>query len=112
MSVLLSLQNVTKGFGSKPLFSDLSLDLASGKRIGLIGPNGSGKSTLLKVLAGIDEPSAGTRAVRRGTNVRYVAQDDQFPPGLTVREVVRSALAGELIEEHESETRVAMTLTQ
>ena len=48
MTVLLSVQGLTKGFGPRPLFTDLSLDLRAGERVGLIGPNGSGKSTLLQ----------------------------------------------------------------
>src|SRR5436190_1855655 len=57
MTVLLSVQGLTKGFGPRPLFADLSLDLRAGEHVGLIGPNGSGKSTLLRLLAGLDEPT-------------------------------------------------------
>jgi ATP-binding cassette subfamily F protein uup len=112
MTVLLSAQGLTRSFGPRPLFTDLSLDLRAGERVGLIGPNGSGKSTLLLLLAGREEPDAGTVAARRGTRLGYVAQDDVFPPGLTVREVVLAALADEPDEEHERETRTAITLTQ
>ena len=62
MTVLLSVQGLTRAFGPRPLFTDLSLDLRAGERVGLIGPNGSGKSTLLRLLAGRDEPDAGTRS--------------------------------------------------
>ncbi len=112
MTVLLSAQGLTKGYGPRPLFTDLSLDLRAGERVGLIGPNGSGKSTLLRLLAGREEPDAGAIAARRGTRVGYVAQDDVFAPGRTARAVVLTALADEPIEEHERETRVAITLTQ
>ena len=101
-----------QGYGPRPLFTDLSLDLRAGERVGLIGPNGSGKSTLLKLLAGREEPDAGTRSLRRGARLGYLAQDDVFAPGQTVREVVLAALADEPIEEHERETRAAITLTQ
>jgi ATP-binding cassette subfamily F protein uup len=65
MSVLLGVQGLTRTFGPRPLFADLSFSLSAGERIGLIGPNGAGKSTLLRLLAARDEPDAGTLAPRR-----------------------------------------------
>src|SRR3954471_61329 len=95
MSVLLSVQNLTKAFGPRPLFTDLSLELRAGQRVGLIGPNGSGKSTLLKLLAGLEEPDAGTRSLRRTARLGFLAQDDVFAPGQTAREALLAALAEE-----------------
>jgi ATP-binding cassette subfamily F protein uup len=112
MTVLLSAQGLSKSFGPKPLFADLSLDLRAGERVGLIGPNGAGKSTLLRLLAGLDAPDAGTRTVRRGARMGYVAQDDTFATGQTVRDALFAALADESIEEHERDTRAEITLTQ
>src|SRR5690349_17352542 len=112
MSVLLSVQGLTKAYGPRPLFRDLTFDLRAGERVGLIGPNGSGKSTLLRLLAGLEEPDAGTRSVRRTARLGYVAQEDVFPAGLTVREVVLAALADEPGEAHEHGTRAAIALTQ
>ena len=112
MTVLLSVQGLTKAYGPRALFSDLSLDLRAGKRVGLIGPNGSGKSTLLRLLAGREEPDAGSRVLRRSVRLGYLAQDDTFDPGQTVHAAVLSALAEESLEDHERETRAAITLTQ
>src|SRR3954465_2170640 len=112
MSVLLSVQEVTKAFGPRPLFSGLSLDLRAGEKVGLIGPNGAGKSTLLKILAGAEPPDEGARTARRGARISYLPQDDTFPPGRTAREVLLDALAADHLEEHERETRAAITLTQ
>src|ERR1043165_1873976 len=112
MSLLLSVQGLTKRFGPRPLFTDLSVELRAGERLGLVGPNGSGKSTLLKLLAGLDEPDAGNRSARRGARIGYLAQDDSFPGGLTVREVLLAALADVPVEDYERETKAAITLTQ
>jgi ABC transport system ATP-binding/permease protein len=112
MTLLLSVQGLTKGYGPRPLFSDLALDLRAGERVGLIGPNGSGKSTLLRLLAGREEADAGVRSLRRTARLGYLAQDDIFSAGQTVRDVLMAVLAGEPIEEHERETRAAITLTQ
>src|SRR5947207_12264675 len=112
MSVLLSVQGLTRTFGARPLFTDLSLDLRAGERVGLIGPNGSGKSTLLRLLAGREEPDAGERSVRRTARVGYVPQDDAFPAGQTVRGALLAALAGEPMEGQERDTRAAATLTR
>jgi ATP-binding cassette subfamily F protein uup len=112
MTVLLSVQALSKTYGPRPLFADVSFDLRAGERLGLIGPNGSGKSTLLRLLAGLEEADAGTRAVRRSARLAYVTQDDLFDAGLSAHEVVLQALVGEHIEEHERATRAAIALTQ
>jgi ATP-binding cassette subfamily F protein uup len=112
MAVLLSVQGLTKTFSQKPLFSDLVIDLREGERIGLIGPNGSGKSTLLKLLMGTESSDSGTRSLRRGVKLGYLAQDETFDPGQSIREVLSAALASEPLEEHERETQVSITLTQ
>ena len=112
MTVLLSARDLNKSFSRHPLFVELCLDLRAGERIGLIGPNGAGKSTLLRILAGRAAPDEGAVITRRGTRVGYVAQDDAFPPGQTVREVVIASFTGDSVEDHERETRAAITLTQ
>jgi ABC transport system ATP-binding/permease protein len=49
---IINVQNISKAFGAKPLFEDVSFTVSEADRMGLIGPNGSGKSTLLRILAG------------------------------------------------------------
>jgi len=51
MSVLLTCDNIAKSFGSRTVFSGISLSLHDGDRLGIIGPNGAGKSTLLSILS-------------------------------------------------------------
>lgn len=112
MSLLLSAQELTKSFGPRPLFDGLNVEMRAGERVGLIGPNGAGKSTLLKILAGLETPDGGARTLKRGIRVGYLAQDDTFEPGDTVHAVLMKALRAENLEDHERETRTAITLTQ
>ena len=77
----LRLEGVSFAYRKENVVSDVSLGVADGEMIGIVGPNGSGKSTLLKLLAGKDEPDAGTRMLKRGVRVGYLAQNDAFPPG-------------------------------
>jgi len=108
--LLLSCEAISKAYDAQLLFSGLSFGLFEGDRVGLVGPNGSGKSTLLKILAGIEEPDSGTRAVRRLAHVGYVPQDPVFPADLTVEEVVSEALLTDTREDFEKASQVAMTL--
>src|ERR1051326_1265573 len=103
MAVLLSCESLTKSYTSRPLFENLTFAIAEGDHVGLVGPNGSGKTTLLKILAGVEAPDSGTRALRKGVRVGYVPQDPMFAPGRTVEEVVvENALAEEEYERHAS----------
>ena len=106
MPPILNLQSVTKQFGARPLFQNISLTVEDGARIGLIGPNGAGKSTLLAVLAGQVEPDSGELAVRKRARAAYVPQDSRFTPGLTVRQVLEAALAAGHVLESEREGRL------
>ncbi|MEM6944455.1 MAG: ABC-F family ATP-binding cassette domain-containing protein, partial [Pseudomonadota bacterium] len=72
---LLTLSDITLGFGGRPLFAGVELALGPGERLAVVGRNGSGKSTLLKIIAGLTEPDTGTRFVRPGTGVSYLPQD-------------------------------------
>jgi len=109
--VLLTAEALSKSFTSRPLFEGLSFTIAEGDHVGLVGPNGSGKSTLLKILAGVEEPDSGSRAVRKGLRVGYVPQDPVFAPGKTVEEVLLDALHDDAtLDEHEKFGRVSVAL--
>jgi ATP-binding cassette subfamily F protein uup len=107
-SVLLSTEGISKAFGARVLFESLSFGLFEGDHAGLVGPNGSGKSTLLRILAGFEPPDRGTRAVRGGVRIGYVAQDPVFPSGGTVGDAVAAVLTD--IDEGDRPGRVALAL--
>ena len=71
---LINLHSVQKSFGGWTLFRGLDFAVNRGARIGMVGPNGAGKSTLLRILAGWDQPEAGTRTVTSGVTVAYLPQ--------------------------------------
>ena len=106
MPPILNAQLVSKQFGAQPLFSGISLTVDDGARIGLIGPNGAGKSTLLAILAGEMEPDSGELAVRQRARAAYVPQISNFAPGLTVRQVLETALQAAHVEQGEREGRL------
>jgi ATP-binding cassette subfamily F protein uup len=111
MSVLLTTEDLTKSYTSRPLFENLSFTLFEGDHVGLVGPNGSGKTTLLRILAGEEEADSGTRAVRKGLRIGYVAQDPVFAPGKTVEEVLLDALRDErTLDDHEKLARAGLAL--
>ncbi len=85
---LISLIKASKDFGIRTLFSDLTLHIREGDRLGLIGPNGSGKSTLLKVLSGAEPLGEGERRCSPRLRVGLVGQESTVDPGLTVLEQV------------------------
>src|SRR5713101_8894724 len=107
-SLLLSCESVSKAYGTRRLFEDLSFGLAEGDQVGLVGPNGSGKSTLLKILAGLESPDRGTRSVRGSVRVGYVPQDPVLPAGVTVEQVIAEALPE--VDEGDRPGRVALAL--
>ena len=100
MALLASCSSITKSFGSRPLFEDISLGISEGERLGLIGANGSGKTTLLRILAGRLAPDSGTVTLRRQTRVGYVPQQAEFSKEQTVAEVIGEAIAEETFPEY------------
>ncbi len=110
MPVLLSCQSVSKSYGARVLFEDLSLAISDSERLGIIGPNGSGKSTLIEILAGIKTPDSGTVSARRLTRIGYVPQDSTFSPGKTVADVLEAAASALPVDDHERDAAVAGAL--
>ncbi len=93
MAVLLTCDSIAKAFGTRTVFTDISLSLHDGERLGIIGPNGAGKSTFLQVLSGNMKPDSGTVSTRKGVRLSMVVQDPVFPPDSTVREIILAAAA-------------------
>ena len=69
--MLLRLDGVTRRFGERVLFQDVSLEVRAGDRIGLVGPNGAGKTTLVKIAASLELPDDGRRYIDEETDWNY-----------------------------------------
>lgn len=110
MPPIIDVQNISKTFGAKPLFEDVSFTISGADRIGLIGPNGSGKSTLLRILARTEQPDSGNVAVRKRLQLSYVEQDSRFVAGASIRTIVERAIERSLTVDGDSGARLAETL--
>jgi macrolide transport system ATP-binding/permease protein len=84
-------RDLVKAYGDRRVLDGVSLTASPGQRLGLVGDNGVGKSTLLRLLAGDEEPDAGT--VSRPPDCGFLLQELPFGPDSTVRHVIDDALA-------------------
>lgn len=98
MAVLIDLERVSARAPDRALFTDLSLTIADGDRVGVVGINGTGKSTLLKVIAGEMQPEAGVVRRGRGARVEFLGQEPDLPAG-SVRAAIGEGWESEAILE-------------
>lgn len=84
---MLTVAGISKSFGGRDLFEDVSLNIMSGDRIAITGPNGAGKSTLIKIILGKEEPDAGSVTFIRGTRVGYLPQESEPAGNETVLDI-------------------------
>ena len=75
---VLNIEHVSKLYGEKKIFDDVSYGIHEGDKIGIIGINGTGKSTLLRIIAGVEEPDEGKRIVANHVVMQYLPQNPEF----------------------------------
>ncbi|HEX6180990.1 MAG TPA: ATP-binding cassette domain-containing protein, partial [Chitinophagaceae bacterium] len=73
-----SVEGLTKSYGIKPLFENISFHIEGGDKIALVARNGSGKSTLLRILAGKEVPDGGKVWIHKDVNVALFEQEPSF----------------------------------
>ncbi len=84
----LSVDGISKSYGIKTLFSDVTFGIEKGDKTALIASNGSGKSTLLRIIVGRESMDSGTVTFANDIRVGYLEQLPQYDPELTIREVI------------------------
>lgn len=84
----LTVEHLTKSYGEKLLFEDITFGIEKGQKTALIARNGMGKSTLLNIIAGIDIPDSGQVVVRNDISVSYLPQMERFNENFSVMDVV------------------------
>ncbi len=101
---ILSLENVSKNFGVKPLFENVTIGLEANDKIGIIGANGSGKTTLLRIIARLEEPDTGRVVRANGKTLAFLSQTPPMNENLTVLETIFAASGGvmQLIRDYET----------
>tara|TARA_R100001039_G_C1854708_1_gene117133 strand:- start:5696 stop:7333 length:1638 start_codon:yes stop_codon:yes gene_type:complete len=85
---VIELNNVTKSYGEKLLFENLSLSIPAGAIVGIIGPNGAGKSTLFRMISGEEQPDSGEIEIGSTVELAYVNQSRELDGKKTVFEEI------------------------
>jgi ABC transport system ATP-binding/permease protein len=84
----LSVENISKAFGERVLFKDISFGINKDQKIAFIAKNGSGKTCIMKIINGEDEPDTGQVVVRKGLNMAFLSQNNNLQDELTIEESI------------------------
>ncbi len=109
MSPFIQCRKISKAFGSKNLFTDITVSFFEGDRVGLIGPNGSGKSTLMKILSNLENPDVGEVIRRSQVRVSYIPQNFLEAHG-TIFETVEARLESVHADERTHKAQKALSM--
>ena len=84
----LSVENISKSYGERILFEDISFGINKDQKVAFVAKNGSGKTSILNIIAGLDIPDSGQVVCRKGISIAYLAQKDDIDPKLTIEETI------------------------
>lgn len=107
--IQLNAEHISLSWGEKVLFDDVSLALDERDKVGLVGVNGTGKSTFLRILAGMQEPDAGTVTRANGVRIGYLPQAPDFSADVTVLQQVFRGASEEFARERAYEAKTLLT---
>ncbi len=88
---ILQAEHLSKSYGEKVLFDDISFGIEKGQKVALIARNGTGKSTLMKILTGLDAADSGKVTIRNGIRISFLDQDPPFSNDITVLDAIFSS---------------------
>jgi ATP-binding cassette subfamily F protein uup len=86
----LSVENISKSYGDRVLFDDISFGINKDQKIAFVAKNGSGKTSILNIIAGLDSSDTGQVVSRKGIHIAYLAQNMELNPNLTIEETIFS----------------------
>lgn len=89
--IQLALKEIEKYFGGNRIFSNITFEVQSSERVGLIGRNGTGKTTVFKIIAGMENQDKGSISIRKNSTIGYLHQIPDFPQQLKVIDVLKTA---------------------
>jgi ATP-binding cassette subfamily F protein uup len=84
----LSVENISKSFGEKTLFENLSFGINKDQKIAFIAKNGSGKTTIMNIINGFEEPDTGQVVLRKSIRMAFLSQDNKLQEELTIEECI------------------------
>ena len=84
----LSVENISKSYGERVLFQDISFGINKDQKIAFVAKNGTGKTSILNIIAGLDSSDTGQIVSRKGISIAYLAQNDDLNPDLTIEETI------------------------
>ena len=84
----LTVENISKSYGERVLFEDISFGINKDQKIAFVAKNGSGKTSILNIIAGLDVADSGQVVSRKGISIAYLAQNDVLNPNLTIEETI------------------------
>ena len=105
----LSVNSISKSFGIKTLFADVSFGIEKGDKTALIATNGSGKSTMLKILVGQESPDTGTVVYANDVKVGYLEQLPVYPAGTHISDLLADLTEEQHLKARQYLTRFAIT---
>ena len=84
----LSVENISKSYGERTLFANLSFGINKDQKVAFVAKNGTGKTSILNILAGKDTPDTGQVIQRKGIHIAYLSQEESFDPTLSIEETI------------------------